>query len=69
MEDEGEGSWGGETEKGKEKEMTTSDHWSKGALQTNADATLDSSPGLHGIALPLFLVLPPRLPVRPTWAV
>ena len=64
MGDEG----GGETEKGKAKKMTTSDHWSKGTLGTNADATLDSSSGLHGIAQLLFLVLPPRRPVLPTWA-
>jgi hypothetical protein len=67
MGDEG-GRWGGGTGKGKGQEKTTSDHWSKGALRTNADATLDSSSGLHGIAQPLFLVLPPRRPVLPTWA-
>jgi hypothetical protein len=60
--------WGvEETEKGKEQEKTTSDHWSKGAFGTNADAILDSSSGLYGIARPLFLVLPPRRPVLPTW--
>ena len=58
---------GGQTEKGKEQEKTTSDI-GVGALRTNADATLDSSSGLHGIAQPLFLVLPPRRPVLPTWA-
>lgn len=52
-----------ETEKVKrEKTQQATMHWSK------SDVTLDSSSGLHGIAQPLFLVLPPRRPAPPTWA-